>query len=367
VENSAAIGSPASALVAIGAVARELGVSTSRVRQLTDDGTFAAVRTAGGHRRYDLGQVRAAWEARAHRRTRPVSAAEGPAALLSARTTVLALPGLDEDQVWRTLAPDLEIDDHPSARAVAHYAFTEMLNNAIDHSAGTKVSIEVRTTPKSLVVEISDDGIGAFRRLAEGKQLPDLHAAIEQLSKGKQTTAAEQHSGEGIFFTSKAVNVFTLMANGLVWTVDNDRHDQAVGNTAPSLGTSVRFTIHRTTTLDLGELFRRFTDDTRFVRTAPVVKLFERGDTFVSRSEAKRLAVDLEHFTEVEIDFTGVTMVGQAFVDQLFRVWATAHPSTRLIPTHMNDAVEFMVTRGLPAASPSSPSKQNDDGPHPEG
>ena len=68
----------------------------------------------------------------------------------------------------------------------------------------------------------------------------------------------------------------------------------------------------------------------------------------VSRSEAKRLVADLDRFREVILDFTGVTGVGQGFVDQIFRVWARAHPEVKLVPREMNAAVEFMVRRGTP-------------------
>jgi hypothetical protein len=57
----------------------------------------------------------------------------------------------------------------------------------------------------------------------------------------------------------------------------------------------------------------------------------------------------MDRFLEVEVDFTGVESVGQGFVDELFRLWPRRHPGTKLIPTNMNEAVEFMVTRGLHA------------------
>ena len=51
-------------------------------------------------------------------------------------------------------------------------------------------------------------------------------------------------------------------------------------------------------------------------------------------------------------DFTGVTDVGQGFVDELLRVWPTAHPGKTVIPVNVdNPAVDFMIKRGLPAAN----------------
>jgi hypothetical protein len=58
------------------------------------------------------------------------------------------------------------------------------------------------------------------------------------------------------------------------------------------------------------------------------------------------------HFTDdditceaVEVDFAGVTDVGQGFVDELLRVWPNAHPGKTVTPINMNPAVEFMVRR----------------------
>jgi len=338
-------------LVSVGAVSRDLGLSPTRVRELTENGVFTAERTVGGHRRYDLVATREAW--RSHRLARagftgptplvPVTDAESVPTLQWSSE----LAGLAEDQVWRELAPRLRLK-HRAARAAAQYVFTEMLNNAIDHSDGTQAGVRIWSSDTALVVEISDDGIGVFRRLLEAKGLPNLYAAVQELTKGKQTTAPDRHSGEGIFFSSKAVDLFSLAANGIVWTVDNLRADHAVGSSQTTTGTVVHFEIDPHTNLDLGSLFRHFTDDAQFTRTRPVVKLFGLGVQFVSRSEAKRLLAGMEQFRDVEVDFTGVESVGQGFVDELFRVWPQAHPETTLTPTNMNEAVGFMVTRGLP-------------------
>jgi hypothetical protein len=344
-------------LVSIGRVSRELGLSPSRIRQLTDGEVLTAVLTDGGHRRYDLDETRAAWLR--HKMAQagftgdpsvvPAAAADVPAP--PAVECIRDLAGLDEDRVWRDLVPQLDLEELAAARDVAQYVFTEMLNNAIDHSDGTRAQIRIWRADAALVIEIRDDGVGAFRRLVEGKNLPSLFAAVQELTKGKQTTAPDRHSGEGIFFSSKAVDVFSLAANGIIWTVDNLRADHAVGTSSTTVGTVVRLEIDPNTELDLGDLFRQFTEDTHFTRTRPVVKLFGLGVNFVSRSEAKRLLAGMDQFTEVEVDFTGVAGVGQGFVDELFRVWPQTHPDTVLTPTNMNEAVEFMVTRGLPATA----------------
>jgi hypothetical protein len=76
-----------------------------------------------------------------------------------------------------------------------------------------------------------------------------------------------------------------------------------------------------------------------------VVKLFEMGKSFVSRSEAKRILRGLEQFTELVLDYKGISEVGQGFADGMFRVWAGQPPETSLSPTNMNAAVVFLVKR----------------------
>lgn len=85
-----------------------------------------------------------------------------------------------------------------------------------------------------------------------------------------------------------------------------------------------------------------------------IVKLFEHGTRFVSRSEAKRLLAGLERFREVILDFAGVEGVGQGFADEVFRVWVREHSETLVRAEHMTVPVTFMVERARrSAAAPS--------------
>ncbi len=44
-------------------------------------------------------------------------------------------------------------------------------------------------------------------------------------------------------------------------------------------------------------------------------------------------------FKTVVLDFEGVAMVGQGFMDEVFRVFATAHPQVTLKPVSVTPAV----------------------------
>ena len=261
--------------------------------------------------------------------------------------------GLEEHRVWedvRGAVPELDGESARNADAVLSYAVTEIVNNAIDHSRAEEVEVRVERKGELLRLTIADTGVGAFENVRERFALPDQLSALQELSKGKVTTAPETHTGEGIFFTSKMVDHFELGANGLVWIVDNRRKDQAVVNAPERPGTTIQIELALDTETRPVEVFGRYTHDFEFDTTRGVVKLFEHGLRFVSRSEAKRLTTGLERFREVILDFRGVEGVGQGFVDQIFRVWAAAHPEVRLVPENMAEPVAFMVERGLSAS-----------------
>lgn len=332
-----------SRLLRVSEVARELGVTPSRLRQLADTGRIPSERSPGGHRVFDPGAVRSALARLANEEVADARWSNAD------WERVLKLKDLQEDEVWRDLADELHDRLSPEGRSIAHYAFTEMLNNAIDHSGAETVRVRVWMSRFDVRFDVTDEGRGALPHLQARLQLEDVFDALGELTKGKTTTDPKRHTGEGIFFTSKAVDVFTLESAGLRWTVDNVRGDQAVGNSEIEQGTRVRWEMDPKTPRTLAEVFGAFTEDHEFTRTRTAVRLFSFGVRFVSRSEAKRLMRGLERFRHVLVDFSGVVEVGQGFVDEALRVWPNQHPGTKVEPVGMTGPVEFMVRRGLPA------------------
>jgi hypothetical protein len=261
-----------------------------------------------------------------------------------------AAHGLREEDLWREFRAYLGWhlpERGEAADAILGYVVTELVNNAIDHSQAREIILRGAISGARVRIEVEDAGIGAFESVRARLGFASHLHALQHLSKGKVTTDPERHTGEGLFFSSKAVDTFELTANGLTWAVDSLQDDQAVLEETRAPGTRATCWLETPTTRSLQELFERFTTDLAFDRSRTVVRLFEHGTRFVSRSEAKRLSEGLERFREVELDFHGVGGVGQGFVDELLRVWANAHPRTRLLPVRMNDAVAFMVHRGL--------------------
>ena len=205
---------------------------------------------------------------------------------------------------------------------IVRYAFTEMLNNAVDHSKSGNCIIELLIDSYQISFRIRDFGIGLFYSIFTKFDLDDENAAVGELLKGKTTTMEEKHTGEGIFFTSKASDVIFFRSHKIKLSFDNQKKDVFVEEMKFIKGTEVVFSISRRSKKKLDEIFSYFAPeefDYRFDRTTALVKLFHQD--YVSRSEAKRLLYGLDKFKEIILDFKGVKSIGQGFADEIFRVF----------------------------------------------
>ena len=252
-----------------------------------------------------------------------------------------------EDRVWTDVSSACRAVGALAkpARSILQYAFTEILNNAIEHSGGHEIEVRFENAPDGLAFIIADDGVGVFANLRKMLHLESDLVALQELSKGKLTTLPAGHTGEGIFFTSKAARIFEMSSHGLRWIVDNVVGDTAVGSSPVRRGTVVRVEVAHKPHRTLAKLFAEYTEDFAFTKTRIVVKLFTIGARFISRSEARRVLANLEKFSSVVLDFSGVDEIGQGFADEVFRVWKTSHPAIKLEAASMSAPVAFLVRR----------------------
>ena len=100
------------------------------------------------------------------------------------------------------------------------YTFSEMVNNVIDHSDAKILSVLVKRNYLKTLVFISDDGVGIFEKIKKQFNLAFLDDAICELFKGKFTTDKENHSGEGIFFSSKLMDDFAILSSDKIFAID---------------------------------------------------------------------------------------------------------------------------------------------------
>ncbi len=263
---------------------------------------------------------------------------------------VLSRVGLEEHKVLNEIShTKIYSELRDNIRSIFDYAFSEMLNNAIDHSRSEKISVNVFKSNNELVFFVEDHGIGVFRNIQEKKKLDSELEAVQDLLKGKTTTDPKSHSGEGIFFTSKVATLFTLESFKVRLMIDNKIPDIFVSTQNKEVkGTIVMFSINLDSRLHLTEIFRKYQsnqDTMAFDKTEVKIKLFTMGTIHVSRSQARRVLHELGKFKTIILDFDKVPLVGQGFADEIFRVYKSKHPEIDIIPVNMNEAVEFMVKR----------------------
>jgi anti-sigma regulatory factor (Ser/Thr protein kinase) len=233
---------------------------------------------------------------------------------------------------------------------ICHYGFTEILNNAIDHSEGDEVVVVVKRSEEGVGISISDNGEGVFKRIARLLELNDPRESLLELSKGKLTTDPANHTGQGIFFTSRSFDSFIIESGELAFDHDdNYKNDFLLHHEHESEGTQVAMWIAIDSEKDLGAVFDEYSggpDEYRFEKTVIPLRLaLYEGETLVSRSQAKRILNRVEKFRIVILDFEGVDTIGQGFADEVFRVFASQHEEIELIPVGATTRVQQMINR----------------------
>ncbi len=264
-------------------------------------------------------------------------------------TIDLALNGLQEDKVWRErIRPHLE-NLSRNVLQICQYGFTEMVNNAIDHSQGTKLTICLKRTHKIIEIWVVDDGTGIFAKIQKELNLDDQLHAILELSKGKLTTDPIYHTGEGIFFTSRMFDTFSILSGKLYFGHSEPDNDWLLENLDEiHAGTAIAMGIDAKSKRTTKQVFDRFTveGDYGFSKTHVPVFLARYGDeNLISRSQAKRLLARFERFSEIVLDFANIDSIGQAFADEIFRVFPSQHPNNHLHYINANKQVEGMIIR----------------------
>lgn len=235
---------------------------------------------------------------------------------------------------------------------IANICFTEMVNNVIDHSQARRIGMGVHVHAGRLQMAVMDDGVGIFRKVARALDLFDDRLALLELAKGKYTTAASGHSGMGIFVSSRMLDGFCLHSRGLTFAP----RTPAGANLSFSWldvhawagGTVVLMDIALDSPRTAQSVYERYFSPDEvggdaFHTTEVPVKLAQLSSELTSRSQGKWVVERATQFRTVFLDFEGVQMVGQAFVDEVFRVFAVAHPEVRLVPIHMAPEVARAV------------------------
>ena len=255
----------------------------------------------------------------------------------------------DEDVIWRNKILPAVHDIPQNIVDICQYGFTEMFNNVIDHSLSDDAIICYEQNYCKVSMYIIDHGVGIFQKIQKDFDLSDPRSALLELSKGKLTSDEKQHTGWGIYFTSRMFSQFQIRSSDLFYIrrrKDEDDWLIEAGDIGKQLnGTYVHMEISTDAKWTTREIFDKYQgDDLRFRKTHVPIKLGKYpGEQLVSRSQAKRVLVRFDQFSEVLLDFQDVEDIGQPFADEIFRVFRNAHPESRIISIHTNPNIDKMI------------------------
>lgn len=256
---------------------------------------------------------------------------------------------LAEDVVWRENIVGLLGQLPENVLDIWHYGFTEMFNNAIDHSDGKSIYVSLEKTALYTQLVLSDDGIGIFKKIQDELSLLDERHTILELAKGKLTTDPNNHTGEGIFFTSRMFDDYDILSGGTYLSHKYGyKKDWMLERKRFASGTAVWMKLNNYTSRTIKKVFDKFTseDDFGFTKTVIPVQLAQYGeDKLVSRSQAKRLLARVDRFKTVIFDFEEVESIGQAFADEIFRVFPGKNPNVEIVFMNARSPVKRMISR----------------------
>ncbi|MEE9424872.1 MAG: DUF4325 domain-containing protein [Methylococcales bacterium] len=269
--------------------------------------------------------------------------------LLDCSETFSITSKLAEDVIWRNKVEPRMGKMPDNVNDIWHYGFTEMFNNAIDHSEGKVILIHLLISATDTQIALYDNGIGIFKKIQKELDLLDERHSVLELAKGKLTTDPERHTGEGIFFTSRMFDDFQILSGETYFSHKfGEQEDWILESDKFSSGTAVWMRLNNHTSRNTKKIFDKFTsgDEFGFNKTVVPVKLAQYGDDkLVSRSQAKRLISRFDRFKIVILDFKEVDSIGQAFADEVFRVTANRFPETELSEINTNSDVKRMILR----------------------
>jgi anti-sigma regulatory factor (Ser/Thr protein kinase) len=262
-----------------------------------------------------------------------------------------------EMAIWEHHMAPFIADLPANLKSLANTAFTEMLNNALDHSQAHQIAMGMHIQGQHLQLVVADDGVGIFAKIAQSAHLFDTRLAILELAKGKFTTAPEGHSGMGIFVSSRMMDGFAIESCGLRFDPHEttqalsafDWLDVAACLKPLEARTVVRMDIALNSTRSTNDVYLKYFEPNEvgsdaFHTTEIPVRLAQLSSELVSRSQAKWVMERATQFKTVILDFEGVVHVGQAFVDEVFRVFAVAHPHIQLKTMGMTPEVARLVS-----------------------
>ena len=260
-------------------------------------------------------------------------------------------PSLNPCQVWDTFLKDHFASVRKNVYYICLNGFIEVLKNAVSFSDASSITIRFSQCSNIISIWISDNGVGIYEKIKRSYFYPDLRECAFQLSKGILSAHEDSCIGQSLYLVSWCFDIFEICANGVCYhkdLINDDWYIQSKKNSAS--GTSVRMSIDINSNRSLKDVCRdyRLKKNSGFAESHILVDLAVfNEEAFLSRIQARRVLSKLDKFSEITLDFMNVKIVGNAFVDEIFRVFHEKYPDIQLEYINANSDIEFMVKSNL--------------------
>ena len=244
---------------------------------------------------------------------------------------------LEEDKIGREhIFPHL-VNFTPNVREICEYGFLEVMNNVISHSEGSECHINFWMTSQNILLRIRDNGMGIFQKIQNHFDFENQRNAILELVKGKMTTEPEYHPGDGLCITMKIFDTVYLSSGNwrLVHHVPRNRWSLKQWNRKDCTDRAVQNVL---------TFCSAHGNNISFDRTViPLILARYDGENLISRSQARRVLNRLDNFREVCFDFKQIEFLGEAFADEIFRIFQNDHKGIKLTWVNASENIESMI------------------------
>jgi hypothetical protein len=151
------------------------------------------------------------------------------------------------------------------------------------------------------------------------------------------------------------LDAFSILSRGAYFSHEAARPaDWILPDDDPDTSTMVTMELDNNTDRTLKDVFDQYSsgENYDFSKTVVPLRLARFGEEkLISRSQANRALARVERFKAVVFDFAGIEMIGQAFADEIFRVWAKAHEDVVCTVIYASPAVRKTIAAVGPATN----------------
>ncbi|HED38136.1 MAG TPA: DUF4325 domain-containing protein [Ignavibacteria bacterium] len=238
---------------------------------------------------------------------------------------------------------DLKINKIPDdAKEILNLCIYEIINNAKEHSGCKNIKVTIKRSIFNTEIAISDDGIGIFKNIQNNMiNWKSERSILFQIIKGGFTTKPIKHSGIGLFTCMHLLDELCIKSGTIDFSIKKTKIGKKIE------GTFIKMRINNYTHKVSSKIISNFINKGKIIKTVvPIIQLQNIHDEkLISRSQAKYLMNRLNMVKTVVLDFKLVTMIGNSFADEIFRVFHSNNKHVSLLPINMNENVRKAVLR----------------------